>query len=294
MSSGQINFLGKRYFFFAFSIMLTIWSIYVWVQQGEAKYGIDFRGGYEFIVKASETANAEEIRQVLEKGGFENVLVKAFEPVTHEFSVRIATTEGTGAQQDKIVSLLKEKYGDAFNVAKSNFVGPTIGKELRTKAMWAVGLGVLGILLYLTFRFEFAFALGAVVAVFHDVMISAGIYLTSGHTIGMATIAAALTILGYSVNDTIVIFDKVREELAKRSTYNLVDVLNESVNSMLSRTLITSGLTLLSALALLILGGGELSDLSLFLTAGIICGTYSTIFIAAPVVLAWEQFRKKP
>jgi preprotein translocase subunit SecF len=293
MGSGQIDFLGKRYFFFAISILLTAWSIYLWVVQGEAKYGIDFRGGYELIVQADKTANAQEIRQVLEKGGFDDVLVQAFEAASYEFAIRIPTNEGTGNLQDKILSELKGKYGSSLTISKSNFVGPTIGKELRHKAMWAVGLGVLGILLYLTMRFEFAFALGAVVAVFHDVVISTGVYLAAGHTVGMSTIAAALTILGYSVNDTIVIFDKVREELAKKGSYKLVDVLNDSINSMLSRTIVTSGLTFISAIALLVLGGGELSDLSLFLSAGIVCGTYSTIFIASPVVLAWEQWRTR-
>jgi preprotein translocase SecF subunit len=143
-------------------------------------------------------------------------------------------------------------------------------------------------LLYIALRFEFAVGLGTVVALIHDVTIATGIYLISGHVIGMATLAGALTIVGYSVNDTVVIFDRVREERRKKRSYTMKDVVNEALNFTLSRTVITHALTLFSALALYIVGTGEIKDLSLYLVAGIVLGAYSTMFIVSPIVVWWE------
>jgi preprotein translocase SecF subunit len=154
--------------------------------------------------------------------------------------------------------------------------------------MLAVFLGILGILVYIAFRFEFAVGLGTIVALFHDVIIATGIYLVSGHVIGMATLAGALTIIGYSVNDTVVVFDRVREERRKRKSYNIVDVINEAQNFTLARTVITHMLTFFSAVALYVLGGGDIKDLSLYLCAGILLGSYSTIFIVSSVVIMIE------
>jgi preprotein translocase SecF subunit len=143
-------------------------------------------------------------------------------------------------------------------------------------------------LVYIAFRFEMAVGIGTIVALVHDVVISTGAYLASGHLINMATLAAALTIVGYSVNDTVVIFDRVREERNKRKSYDLAELVNEAINFTLSRTIITHVLTLISAVALYVIAGGEIADLSLFLVAGIVCGAYSTVFIVAPIVILWE------
>jgi preprotein translocase subunit SecF len=192
-----------------------------------------------------------------------------------------------------VLNAVKAAYsGQEIRVLKTDYVGPTVGEELRKKALWATVAGLVFILLYLTFRFEFAFGLGAVVAIFHDVTVSIGIYLAAGFTINMGTIAAALTILGYSVHDTIVVFDRVREELNHRKSFVLSELLNDCINSTLSRTLITTMLTIFSVAALLIFGGSTIADMSFFLLVGLISGTYSTVYIAAPVVLAWEHFRK--
>ena len=147
-------------------------------------------------------------------------------------------------------------------------------------------------MIYISVRFEFAFALGAIVALFHDIVIGLGIYLMLGETISVTTLAAALTLLGYSVNDTIVIFDRIREKLITAKSYVLENVINEALTEMLSRTIITSILTLFSAVALLIFGGGEIRDLSLFLVVGIVIGCYSTVFIASPVALWWADRKK--
>ncbi|MCL4160665.1 UNVERIFIED_CONTAM: hypothetical protein GTU68_005708, partial [Idotea baltica] len=213
---------------------------------------------------------------------------------TQEFSIKLPGSEiGSGEVKSEISSVLNKNFKSVI-IQKTDFVGPTIGAELKKKALIAILVGLVGILAYITIRFEFAYALGAVVALFHDVIVCMGIYLLTDRTLSMATLAAALTIVGYSVNDTIILFDRVRENLFSASKdESLLDIFNSSINSTLSRTIITSLLTLFSALALLIYGGGAIADLSLFLVIGVIAGTYSTIFIAAPVALAWENFAVK-
>jgi preprotein translocase subunit SecF len=191
----------------------------------------------------------------------------------------------------KIDSALKGAFGDAAQIQKTDFVGPTVGHELQRSALIAVALGLIGMLIYIAIRFEFAVGLGSIVALFHDVIIATGIYIASGHLIGMATLAGALTIVGYSVNDTVVVFDRVREERAKKKSHDIAAVVNEALNFTLSRTVITHVLTLISALALYVIGTGDIKDLSLYLVAGIVLGSYSTIFIVAPIVVAWEKFK---
>ncbi|MBN8550784.1 MAG: protein translocase subunit SecF [Deltaproteobacteria bacterium] len=298
----HIDFIGKWPYAMLFSLAMTIASIWVWVDQKEAKYGVDFRGGHDIVVRIGGEANSETIRAALEEGGVGETIVQSFEVGSQQYSIRLGGEKAEGAAEvdnaklvrDKVQAVLVKRFGgDNVEILKTDYVGPTVGKELRTKALLATMLGLLGILIYLTFRFEFAFALGAVVGVFHDVMISTGLYLFCGYQINMGTIAAALTIVGYSVHDTIVIFDRVREEIYKRKDFNLADLMNESINATMSRTIITTLLTLFSVVALLIFGGGSISDLSFYLFVGIICGTYSTIYVASPVVLAWDHFRSR-
>jgi preprotein translocase subunit SecF len=193
----------------------------------------------------------------------------------------------------KVEGALKAAFGDAAKIEKTDYVGPTVGNELRRSALIAVTLSLIGILLYIAIRFEFAIGVGSIVALAHDVIITTGIYIISGHQIGMATLAGALTIVGYSVNDTVVVFDRVREERKKRRNYDIAQVVNEALNFTLSRTVITHVLTFFSALALYIIATGEIKDLSLYLCAGIVCGAYSTIFIVSPIVVMLEK-RKTP
>ncbi len=219
------------------------------------------------------------------------VIVQSFELGSNEFSLRLGGAEDPKAVKEKVSTALKASYQDKFEILKTDFVGPTVGKELRRKALIACLIGLVGILLYVGFRFEASFAVGAVVALFHDVIIAMGIVLAAGHEVSMGTLAVALTIVGYSVNDTIIIFDRIREEILKRKDFELIPLFNEAISCTLSRTIITSILTLFSALALYLLGGGPIEDISLFLVVGIVVGTYSSIFIASPLVLAWEWVR---
>ena len=288
----KIDFLGFFPMAVIISAILCGGSIYLFISKGEAKYGVDFTGGYEFLVSASSAGNADSLRTALTDKGYHEAVVQSFETGSNQYLVRL---EGEQADSDtlktKVKEIIVDKFGAQSDILRQDFVGPTVGGELRTNALIAVGVAMVGILAFLSFRFEFAFALGAVVALFHDVILSTGIYLLSGQTFSMGAVAAELTIVGYSVNDTIVIFDRIREEVTHRQKYNLIQVMNDCINLMLSRTLITHILTLFSAAALYFFGGGAISDLSLYLLAGIIAGSYSTIYIACPVVLLWHRMR---
>ena len=291
----QIDFLGKASFAFPLSLIVIIGSIYLWFSMGEKKYGIDFRGGYEFIVKVGEGVKSDAIRKELDEAGLKEATVQSFEGEGNKYSIRLGVTEGSSSEEikGKIQALIGTSAMGGGELLQSEYVGPTSGAELKEKAIISLVLCVLGILGYIAFRFEFSFALGAVVALFHDGIVCTGFYLLSGHLLSMGTLAAALTIIGYSVNDTIVIFDRVRDELRTAKNPNMAKIMNDSINLMLSRTVITNLLTLFSAAALLIWGGGAIADLSMFLVVGIIAGTYSTIYIAAPVVLTWEKLRPR-
>ncbi|MBX7137347.1 MAG: protein translocase subunit SecF [Oligoflexia bacterium] len=287
----KFDFMGIAKIPLLLSVLLVAFSIYVWFEQGDSKYGVDFKGGNEFLVKFTDPTNSEAIRQLLNKSGLDGATVQAFEGDSNEFSIRIGGEVDSKSARAKVDSGLTAALSGKYQIVKSDYIGPTIGEELRRKGLIATVLAMVMILAYVSYRFEFAFALGAVLAVFHDVIVATGVYLLAGHQINMGTVAGALTIVGYSVNDTIVIFDRVREELLKDRHTPISSIFNTAINFTLSRTVVTSLLTLLSACALLVLGGGAIRDLSLYLVAGIIAGCYSTVFIASPIVVLWEKLR---
>lgn len=289
----KINFLKYRHAMVVLSILLTVGALYVWFSHGDEKYGTDFSGGHEFLVKFSDSVDSSGIRKAIEDKGIEEPRVQAFMGAEHEFSVRLNEIGSSQEVRAKVEGALDASYKGKYEIVKADYVGPTVGKELRTKALIAIVISLIGILIYIAFRFEFAVGLGTIIALAHDVIIATGFYLVIGHTLSMSALAAALTIVGYSVNDTVVIFDRVREERRKQKSYNLLALVNEALNFTLSRTLITHILTFFSALALYIFGGGEIADLSLYLCAGIVCGAYSTIFIVAPIYVYWENWRGK-
>jgi preprotein translocase SecF subunit len=291
----NIDFLGKRRWAYLASLLLCAFSVYMWFARSADRYDIDFNGGHEIVIRVTEGADSERVRNAIKKQGVNDAVVQAFEVGrSDEYSIRVGgKADEAKPLKDKITAATKESFAGKGEIIRTDFVGPTAGQELKDKAFWAVVLCLVGIAIYVTVRFEFAFALGALVSLAHDVIVATGIYLWAGHNINMASVAAALTVVGYSVNDTIVIFDKVREEIFKRKDYELIPLMNECVNMMLSRTIITSGLTFFAALALYLFGGGAISDLSLYLTVGVLAGTYSTVFIASPVVFTWEAMRTR-
>ena len=287
-----INFLSKAKYFAVLSVLAIIGSLVIWFMKEDSKYGIDFLGGHELIVGFDKSIGAEEVRSLFSE---KKALVQSFEATSNQFSLSFESDQEGKKIRDEVETVLSDyavKTKNQGTIVKADFVGPTVGKELRRKALYAVLFGLIGMLLYVAIRFEFAFGIGAVAAIAHDVIISFGIYLLCGYEIGMATLAAALTIVGYSINDTIIIFDRVREEIIeKRDSEGLSSIVNRCINSTLSRTLITSLLTFFSTLSLYLIGGGAIKDMSFFLCIGVIAGTYSTIYVASPVTIAWHKFR---
>ena len=175
---------------------------------------------------------------------------------------------------------------------KQDSIGPQVGKELQKKGLIAIAVSLLGMIIYISWRFEFAFSVGAVVALLHDVLVTVGVYCLLGRQLNVTVIAAVLTIIGFSVNDTIVIFDRIREDMKLYRNRNFVDIANMAVNQCMGRTLLTSFTALLSVVALLVFGGGSIYDFALALFIGMISGVYSTVYVAAPIVLLWHKEKK--
>jgi preprotein translocase subunit SecF len=293
-STVAIDFMNKRALCALVSLCAFVASLYLFIDKGDSKYGTDFSGGHEFLVSFTGDYNSDAVRKGLETQGLADVRVQQFQGAHNEYSIRLSEVGDVAVIRGRVESALTGAFAGAARIEKTDYVGPTVGAELRRSALLAVVLATVGMLIYIAVRFEFAVGLGTIVALIHDVTIATGIYLLSGHVIGMATLAGALTIVGYSVNDTVVIFDRVREERKRRRSYSMREVVNEALNFTLSRTVITHVLTLFSALALYIVGTGEIKDLSLYLVAGIVLGAYSTIFVVSPIVVWWEGRKLEP
>lgn len=295
----NFNFMRYRWPFIIVSLVLVALSFYAWVARGTDRFGVDFLGGSEVIVDFENEVAIDEVRKALEDQGVDGAVVQAFSQGTSEFSIRFKAAPDAGG--GAATAALRERLpNQPFKVIKEDFIGPLIGEEIRNDGLIALALCVLGILVYVSVRFEFRFAAGGVVALVHDVIVAAGIYLLVGGEITTGTLAALLALLGFSINDTIVVFDRIRENMAKALKTGTVakkqervaemrSLINLSVNETLSRTIITNLTALISATALWLFGGPALADFSLPLTIGIVAGTYSSIFIASPVVLAFEH-----
>ena len=255
------------------------------------KLGIDFAGGTEMLVRFAEDSPADEagIREVLDAADAQDSEVVRFHDLGgREFSVRFAGEPGEkGEHVDRLRDALEKKYGE-LTVDRVEFVGPRVGAELRRDGLNALLLACALILAYVAIRFSARFAPGAVVALVHDVLITAGIFVLLGMEFDLRVLAALLAILGYSLNDTIIVYDRIRENMELRGTADLAEVLNLSVNQTLSRTILTSSTTMLAVLSLLFLGGEVLRPFALAMAIGILVGTYSSIYIAAPILLALE------
>lgn len=286
-------------------IMMTISAVVILIGiasiaiQGGLNYGIDFKGGYKFIVQFQDDVDLSTIRQVLDDGGLSGGQVSDFG--THHEVLIILQAEG-----DELAPLAEDLSGDAVqkqlaDTIRAAFpdnpvveisqekVGPKIGAELRTQALWAIVYSLLGIILYITWRFEFKFSIAAIVALVHDVVITLGLFSLLGKEINLTILGALLTIVGYSLNDTIVVFDRIRENLRSRSRAEAYPVVvNQSVNQTLSRTVITSVTTLIVVLFLFFFGGPVIHDFAFALMVGVLVGTYSSLFIASPVLVEWQ------
>jgi len=285
----NIPFVPKRRLFFVISGLMMLASLVVILVRG-FNYGVDFTGGSLLQVHFAQPVTADAMRGVLDKVGEGGAGLQVDE--RGDFLIRAKAREFPG--QQTFSSVLSQQLaasfpGNRFEILRDETVGPQISKELQGKVLLAVLLGLLGILIYVSFRFDFRFGTGAVLSLIHDTLITLGFVALFGKEVTITVIAAVLTMIGYSVNDSIVVSDRIREDVRKMRKESFFDVCNQSINKTLSRTIITSLTVLFVTLALLVFGAASIKDFAFVMTVGTVVGTYSSIFIVANFVVEWEK-----
>jgi len=285
----NIPFVSKRSLFFVISGVMMIASLVIILVKG-FNYGVDFTGGSLVQVHFSQPVSADAMRSVLVKVGEGGAGLQVDEH--GDFLIRAKAREFPGQQTFSSVlsQQLRESFpGNQFELLRDEMVGPQVSKELQGKVLLAVGLGLIGILIYVSFRFDFRFGTGAVLSLIHDTLITLGFVALFGKEVTTTVIAAVLTVIGYSVNDSIVVSDRIREDVRKMRKESFFDVCNQAINKTLSRTIITSLTVLCVTLALLIFGAASIKDFAFVMTVGSVIGTYSSVFIVANFVVEWEK-----
>jgi len=294
----NIDFLGKKWYFLGFSLIFSIAgliSIFFW---HGIPLGVDFKGGTLVYVQfPNEKPDLGKIRGALDAAGLKDPSIQSYgPPANNEVLIKLeeketseaALDQGRAASQNALAKSFDPK---SFVIRNVEIVGPQVGAQLRRQAVLATLYSLAGMLVYLWFRFELIYGVAAVVAVFHDTIITLGAFSLLNYEISLTVIAAILTLVGYSMNDTIVIFDRIRENLKTQRRMPLAELVNMSINQTLSRTVLTSGLTFLTVLSLFLFGGEVLHGFSFALVVGILIGTYSSIAVAAPMLVAYQESR---
>ena len=278
----NINFINYMKFAFVFSIILSTCSIGIYFFNG-LNLGIDFKGGIIIEAKSNNDINISNIRKKLNSLTLGDLSIQSFGS-KYEILIRVQRQEGDEKKQINAINIIKNTLGKNFEIRRTEFVGPTIGYELTKKGIYAVISALLAIMLYIWFRFEWQFSLSAIVALTHDVFSTIGLFALTQFEFNLSTIAAILTIAGYSINDTVVVFDRVRENLRRYKSWQQADILNRSLNETLSRTLITSITTALALISIIFFGGEILKDFAIAMLWGVLIGTYSSIFISVGLI----------
>ena len=300
----KVDWLGRKWYFLAFSLIFSVAGVLSMLFWHGVPLGVDFRGGTQVTVHFDASPNEDHIRAAMTEAGVRDARIQRISGASGAV--------GAAAQNNVIISLpqstaqdnahdqgraevegaLAKNYHDStFSVQQVDIVGPTAGKQLQTQAWLATIYSLIGMLIYLWFRFELIYGVAAVVAVFHDTLITVGFFSLTNTEITLTVVAAILTLIGYSMNDTIVVFDRIRENLSLSRRETLSQVVNRSINQTLSRTVLTSGLTFLTVLSLFLFGGEVLHGFSFALVIGILIGTYSSIAVAAPMLVAYQDWR---
>ena len=296
----SIDWLGKKWYFLGFSLIFSVAGVLSMLFWHGVPKGVDFKGGTQITVHFDGTPNEDHIRAAMDRAGYHDSKIQRVSDPSGKSAndVLIALPESSAsdaahdAGRTAVETALASNYHDSgFSVQQVDIVGPTAGKQLTKQAGWAILYSLLGMLVYLWFRFELIYGVAAVVAVFHDTLITVGAFSLTNQEITLTVVAAILTLIGYSMNDTIVVFDRIRENLATNRRESLSDVVNRSINQTLSRTVISSGLTFLTVLSLYLFGGEVLHGFSFALVIGILIGTYSSIAVAAPMLVAYQDWR---
>jgi preprotein translocase subunit SecF len=294
--NANYDFLGvRRYAYFFSGALLLIGLFSVFFHRG-LNYSIDFEGGLMMRIAFEQPVQVGELRQIV--AGVSTKSPEITRDIDEEGNYiirieRLEEAEGEAAAQ-QIKNLLGSAFpGNPVTIRSVEDVGPKVGSELRTKAFWAVLWAMIGILIYVSWRFEFRFAVASIIPLFHDVLITLGVFSLMNIEISLQTVAAVLTIVGYSLNDTIVVLDRIREDLKRYRQESYDWIFNRAINETLSRTIMTSITTLIVVSVLWLAGGSVIHDFAFALLVGIVIGTYSSIFVAAPILVEWQHWRPR-
>jgi preprotein translocase subunit SecF len=291
----NIDYVGKFKIAGFLSLLLVVGTIVMFFTKG-LNYGVDFRGGVEIQVKFNSSVGLSELRTLMNDN---NVAMSQLQSIgedsQNEFLLKLETDKGDlNAVSSQVSSVLTQKYGEgSFEILKNDIVGPKAGAQLRISAFQALAWAILAIMIYLALRFDYKFAPGAIAALIHDVVIIVGAFILTQKEFSLQIVAALLAIIGYSVNDTVVIYDRVREIENANPSLSSFEIMNRALNETMSRTIITSLTVLGVSLVMLFWGGSVIHDFFFAMTIGVILGVYSTIFIAVPMTVFTEKFSKK-
>jgi preprotein translocase SecF subunit len=281
----NINFIGVRWVAFIFSLIITVGSIVSLFTHG-LNFGIDFTGGVIIEARTDKVYDIAEVRELLSDAGYEGANIQNFGS-SSDLLIRLQPrhTDDQAKEIASIKSLLESHFNNGVEFRRVDFVGPKVGQELIQKGITAVIISLIGMSAYIAFRFNWQFGIGVIVALFHDAIATIGFYVITQYEFDLYSIAAILTIVGYSINDTVVIYDRIRENLRKYKVDDIEHIINLSVNETLSRTIMTVSTTLLVCLALVLFGGEVIKGFSMAMFFGIAFGTYSSVYIAAPILM---------
>ncbi|MDD5132454.1 MAG: protein translocase subunit SecF [bacterium] len=291
----NFDFIGHRWLFFTISAVMILAGIASLVVKGGPRLGVDFTGGSLVQIRFNQGTATEEVRKTLDDNGFVNSEIQSFLD-SNVFIIRIQKSEIPMTEvANKVEQAFKSKWGEgSFTVERTEMVGPRVGEALSEQALWAIIFSWIGIIVYVAFRFKStAHGVAGVIALMHDVTITVGFFSLMNKEISLTIIAALLTLIGYSINDTIVVYDRIRESMRLLRNKTLGEIINTSINDTLSRTIITSSTVIIVLIALYIWGGEVIHDFSLALLIGVIVGTYSSIAVASPLVYEWETRKAK-
>jgi len=291
LKNPHVNFVDKRKQAAILSTILLMAGLVSVALHKGFNTSIDFSGGTLVEVGFVNEVPLQEVRDVIDAAGFTGAEVTHFGAPT-DILIKVKAIGDAAEASRQIEETLQAAWPDV-DMRRVESVGPKIGSELKTAAFWAIIYSLFGIVVYIAWRFQFRFAIAAIIALIHDVLFTLGFFSVSGRELSIPVIAAILTVVGYSLNDTIVVFDRIRENLRTRKREGYATVVNQSINETLSRTIITSFTTLIVVLCLVIVGGPVIRDFALTLLVGVLVGTYSSIFIASPVLVVWENWRLK-
>lgn len=288
----NFDFIGKRMIAFAISSVIAITGILgiIQIARGAANMGIDFSGGTAVQLKFEEPIPMDQVRTALAKHNMKEANLQEIKDGNKLLIKMGHTSIAQGKVSDAIQEVFKKEFpSNSFVVESSTEIGPSIGDKLRIDTLKAVTISLIGIILYIAWRFDFKFGIGATLATTHDVLAMFAVFFIMGKEINLLFITAVLTIAGYSLTDTVVVFDRIRENMHKNTKESMPTIFNRSINEVLSRTIVTSLTVFMAAMSLVWVGGEVIHDFAFALVIGVIVGTYSSVFVASPIVAVWEE-----